>query len=231
MNIIQFAKRQVKSLVNILKADVFQLLPLQEVRDWYVINSEWNVIAFLTLNWFDKSLASDQELNAVLVKHLDLLNTRISWPICYSLIKNKSDLSDYRHSFDDFVNSSTSISSNSKKIINIFNWVNTINMSNNYDIPEKKYLISVSYKVRLSNALNLTWSINYKLFNYISAKQWQKIKAVLDDEVYKITSIMNSWWVNLWARKMTEREIVNYFKEQLDWWVNWNFRKKWKYLL
>ena len=228
---IQFLKTKITAYVNILKADSLDLLPMQEIREWYVINSDWNVIAFLTLNWFDKSLASIEEQNIMLIKHLDLLNTRLNWPISYTVIKKKADLIQYRKHFNKFIDKSPSISENSKDLLKTMNWINAINLSESYDIPEKQFIIWVSYEVRVEDKVNLSWKINYNRFNHFTQKQWKKIKEQLDQEVQILVDMLNWWKINLWARMMKEDEIKDYFKNQIDSWLKSKAWKKWKYTL
>ena len=228
----KFLNNKIKAIANIITKDSLDLLPIQEVRENYVINSDWNVVAMLTLNWFDKSLASNREIDAILVKHLDLLNTRLDWPISYTMIKRRSDLSEYRKTFNLYVDKSSSITDKTKNKIKVMAWMNAIKMAMNYDIPEKQYIIWLSYKISLwDNKLNLDWAVSYNTFNNISSKQWVKIKQVLDQKTNTIISMLNWWWINLWARSMKEDEIKTYFKNQIDSWINTEYSKKWKYCL
>lgn len=207
---IQFLKT-VFSIDKIIKKEpVTSIIWLQEVREWFWINKDWNVIAFLTLNWFDHDLASEQEIDNVLRKQLDFFDTRISWPISYNVVNSRNNLITHNKIYNNILNSSISLSDTSRRKLSMMNELNNYQYSEMYNIPEKTYVITLSYKVdlKIEHSINLR---NLNSFNYIPQEQWTKIKNILTERVNNFIQFMNSW-TQLWIRKMTEKEIYTYFK-------------------
>lgn len=207
---IQFLKT-VFSIDKIIKKEpVTSIIWLQEVREWFWINKDWNVIAFLTLNWFDEDLASEQEIDNILRKQLDFFDTRINWPISYNVVNSRNNLITHNKIYNNIIWSSLSLSEASRKKLSMMNELNNYNYSEMYNIPEKTYVITLSYKVdlKIEHSISLR---NLNSFNFIPQEQWSKIKNILNEKVNQYIQFMNNW-TQLWVRRMTEKEIYTYFK-------------------
>lgn len=207
---IQFLKT-IFSIDKIIKKEpVTSIIWLQEVREWFWINKDWNVIAFLTLNWFDEDLASEQEIDNILRKQLDFFDTRINWPISYNVVNSRNNLITHNKIYNNIIWSSLSLSEASRKKLSMMNELNNYNYSEMYNIPEKTYVITLSYKVdlKIEHSISLR---NLNSFNFIPQEQWSKIKNILNEKVNQYIQFMNNW-TQLWVRRMTEKEIYTYFK-------------------
>lgn len=213
---IQFLKTifQVDKIIK--REPVTSIIWLQEVREWFWINKDWNIIAFLTLNWFDQDLASEQEIDNILRKQLDFFDTRINWPISYNVVNSRNNLITHNKIYSSILNSSSSLSEQSRKKLIMMNELNNYNYSETYNIPEKTYVITLSYKVdlKIEHSINLR---NLDSFNYVQKEQWTKIHNILTEKVNNFIYFMNQW-TQLWIRKMTEQEIYTYFKNV--YWIN-----------
>lgn len=196
---------------KVVKRDFIDaIIGLQEVRDGFAINKEWNVIAFLTLNGFDLDLASDQETDNVMRKLLDFFDTRISCPISFNITNTRNDLSDHNKIYASLINKSTTLTENTKRKLIMINELDNYACSKKYNIPEKKYVVTLSYKVdlKLNSSVILK---NLNTFNFLKDEEWEKIKRQLMETVQQFIHFMNNG-TNLGFRMMTEKEIYTYFK-------------------
>lgn len=209
-DIIKFFKTNFK-LDKIIKVDTIDsIIGLQEVRDGFGINKEGNVIAFLTLNGFDQELASEQEIDTVLRKFKDFLDTRISYPIALNISNSRNNLSEHNKTYNAMLSNSASITDKVKKTLSMFNEVNNYNYAVRFNIPEKKYVIALSFKVDLQlSSTVIPKSLNS--FSFIPNNKWDRISKILIERVNQFAWFMNSG-TTLEIRMMTSEEVYLYFK-------------------